>query len=108
MNFIHFFGTRLCFKTAHFYKKLIHLKQSNPALAIGAYTNAENDNSKVFSFYRINNDRKVLVIVNLSNELQKAILQHECKKCICLFGENTIDKNSIELNPYQVAVFEVK
>jgi alpha-amylase len=92
----------------NYYKKLIHLKQSNPALANGAYTNAENDNSKVFSFYRIHNDRKVLVIVNLSNELQKAILHDEYKKYTNLFSENAMHKNEVELKPYQLAVFEVK
>ena len=90
------------------YKKLIKLKQSNPALANGEYANAENDNGKVFSFYRINNGRKVLVVVNLSNELQKAILHDGFKKYTSLFGENTMHKNEVELNPYEVAVFEVK
>ncbi len=92
----------------NYYKKLIHLKQSNPALSSGEYAYAENDNGKVFSFYRINNGRKVLVAVNLSNELQKAILHDGYKKYTSLFGENTTHKNEVELKPFEVAVFEVK
>lgn len=93
----------------NYYKELIKLRQSNPALANGEYANAENDNSKVFSFYRINNDRKVLVVANLSNELQKATLQQQgYKKYISLFGENRILKNVIQLNPYEVFVCDLK
>lgn len=92
----------------NYYKKLISLKQSNPALAKGQYANAVNDNSKVFSFYRVCNDRKILVVVNLSNELQKATLQLEYKKYINLFGESRVHKNVIQLNPYEVFVCELK
>jgi len=81
---------------------------TDAALANGAYSNTENDNGKVFSFYRAGNDGKVLVILNLSGELQKANFTDGYKKYTTLFGNNTIHKKTIELKPYEIAVFEVK
>jgi glycosidase len=92
----------------NFYKKLIRLKQSNAALANGKYTNAENDNNKVFSFYRTYNHIKVLVAVNLSDEKQKTVFRDAYKSYIPMFGKNVVKKKIIVLNPYEVAVFEIK
>ena len=92
----------------NYYKKLIQLKQSNPALANGQYSNAINDNKEVFSFYRKHKNKKVLVVVNLSGTEQTAMFEEVYKKYIPMFGENKIQNSSIHLNPYEIAVFEVK
>ncbi|MBK6826878.1 MAG: alpha-amylase [Chitinophagaceae bacterium] len=91
-----------------FYKQLIRLKKSNPALAGGKYANAVNDNDKVFSFYRTVGKRKVLVVVNLSGDSQKAIFQDKMKKSSPLFGKGIIQNHTIQLNPYEVIVMELK
>lgn len=92
----------------NFYKKLIRLKQSNPALANGTYENAGNSNNKVFSFYRTYNYRKVLVVVNLSDTIQNAAFEEAYKNYAPLFGKNIVRNKSILLTPYEVAVFEIK
>jgi len=92
----------------NYYKKIIQLKQSNPALAQGNYANAKNDNSKVFSFYRTRKNTKVLVAVNLSDETQTATFEQDYNKYIPLFGKSKVQNKNIQLTPYQVAVFEVK
>ncbi len=92
----------------NYYKKLIRLKQSNPALATGKYANAPNDNENVFSFYRIVENRKVLVAVNLSSNTEKAKFEDEHKRYKLLMGTSTIKDQKIELEPYQIAVLEVK
>lgn len=92
----------------NYYKKLIRLKQSNPALANGQYAWAVNNNDKVFSFYRVYENKKVLVIVNLSGEMQKAVFEQGFKKQVNLFGESHWSDRSIELKPYQVTVWEVE
>jgi glycosidase len=71
-----------------YYKKLIHLKQSNPALANGQYALAQNDNPVVFSFYRIYKQHKVLVVVNLSDATQNAVFAKADKKYSLLWGKN--------------------
>ena len=92
----------------NFYKKLIRLKQNNPALANGTYENAGNNNNKVFSFYRTYKYKKVLVAVNLSDEKQNTVFLESYKNYIPLFGKNRVRNKSIQLNPYEVAVFEIK
>jgi len=92
----------------HYYRKLISLKKSNPALANGTYANAGNNNNKMFSFYRTNNHSKVLVVVNLSGEIQNAVFEESYKSYMPLLGKNLIRNKGIQLNPYEVAVFEIK
>ena len=36
----------------NYYKKLVSIKQSNPALEKGTYSSVINDNDKIFRFYR--------------------------------------------------------
>ncbi len=90
------------------YKKIIRLKQSNPALAFGKYAGAINDNDNVFSFYRKFENRKVLVAVNLSGEIQTAKFQKVHSNYMILLGKSKIRNNAIQLSPFEVAVFEVK
>ncbi len=90
------------------YKTLINLKQSNPALALGNYIVAENNNSQVFSFYRTYNEHKLLVVVNLSNEGQTANFAQAQTMSKKLYGESTFTESLIQLRPYEVVVIEVK
>ena len=92
----------------NYYKTMIQLKQSNPALAIGNYANAINNNSKVFSFTRSYNNSKVLVVVNLSNEAQAANFDQDFSKSAFIYGNATFNNKSLQLKPYQVSVFEIK
>jgi len=92
----------------NYYKTMIKLKQSNPALALGSYANVINDNSKVFSFLRTYNQHKVLVLVNLSNELQTANFEKISTKGAPLFGKAKFNQNQVALNPYEVVVVEMK
>ena len=91
-----------------YYKKLIRLKQSHPALANGAYQHAINDNDHVFSFYRTNTNRKVLVAVNLSGEVQTSRFKDVYKNETLLFGNSNLYDNMIQLKPYDVVVFQIK
>ncbi|MEI7587511.1 alpha-amylase family glycosyl hydrolase [Runella sp.] len=91
----------------NYYKKLIRLKQSKPALAKGQYENAENNNPEVFSFYRIYKNERVLVVVNLSNALQQVTLRQARKRYRQLFGSSQIMDESVALKPYEVIVCEI-
>jgi glycosidase len=92
----------------NYYKTMIQLRQSNEGLAKGVYANAQNNNSKMFSFYRTYKSQKVLVAVNLSNETQIATFEKDFGKCNTLFGKSKIENKALQLNPYEVAVFEIK
>ena len=92
----------------NYYKKMIHLKQSNAALAQGKYTNLSNNNSHIFSFIRTYKNEKLLVAVNLSNETQQGIFQQDYEKSVSLFGKSRFNKATLQMTPYEVVVFKVK
>ncbi len=100
----------------HYYKKLIHLRKSNDALASGAYQTVQNDNDSVFSFLRNHEGHKALVVVSLSSVPTKAILNTKTilnnEKLNLLWGKDSIiNENgivSIQLSPYSVNVFELQ
>ena len=91
-----------------FYKKTIELKQSHSALATGAYQNAPNNNPNVLSFYRVNQDQKVLVVFNLSDEKQVVRMNDEIKKARNLLHRKLTFEQEMMLDPYQFTVWQVK
>ena len=48
------------------------------------------------------------MVVNLSDEIKTTKFEQVYKKYLPLFGKRNIQNNVIVLNPYQVAVFEIK
>lgn len=91
----------------NYYKNCIAVKQSNAALSLGNYQNVKNNNQQVFSFYRIYNNQKVLVVANLSSEIQKVVLTKENRAYTKLFGKSNFSDVTIELPPFDISVFEI-
>ena len=89
------------------YKKTIQLKHSNAAIATGNYENASNNNEKVISFYRYNDQEKVLVVINLTDEQQVVRLHQFVKKPISLLDNKTTFENELSLKPYEITVWKV-
>ena len=77
----------------NYYKKIIQIRQNNPALSNGSYANAANNNDKVFSFIRAYASEKVLVVANLSGETQKATLKNGVKKYTRIYGSCNIEQS---------------
>ena len=90
-----------------FYKKTIQLKQSQSALATGTYQNAPNNNPKVFSFYRVNQDQKVLVVFNLSDEKQVVRMVDNIHRAKSLLAKKDKFEKELTLLPYQFTVWKV-
>ena len=87
---------------------MIALKQSNVALAIGSYENVPNENQHVFSFYRIQGRKKVLVVANLCPENQQVLFKQDFKKATNLLDKKIPFEKQLNLLPYEVQVWEVK
>jgi alpha-amylase len=58
----------------NFYRKVIALRKSNEAISLGAYKTIDNDNDSVLTFMRSFQNKKVLVVVNLSASIQSATI----------------------------------
>jgi glycosidase len=98
----------------NFYKSLIHLRQSTPALVNGAYQGLSNDNEKVLSFLRTGT-RKVCVVINLSDQTQNALIDLSKNKVTSvsqLWGKEKAaisgSNMSISVSPYGIDVFELE
>ncbi|MBS1950378.1 MAG: hypothetical protein OJF59_000297 [Cytophagales bacterium] len=99
----------------NYYKKMIQLKKSYPALAQGKYQDVENDNNKIFSFLRYTHTEKCLVVVNLSDKPQQTIISSGNEKFktakSLLSNENLklINNESLSLAmpPYGVQVYKL-
>lgn len=91
-----------------FYKQTIALKQSQSAIATGTYQNVPNNNPNVLSFYRVNQDQKVLVVFNLSDERQVVRLNDEIKKARNLLRRKQKFEQEMILEPYQFMVWQVR
>ena len=53
-------------------------------------------------------NQKVLVAVNLSNEKQKGIFEQNFESANLLFGKSKFNMATLQLDPYEVAVFKLK
>ena len=100
----------------NFYKTMIHLRQSNPALIFGKYQTLTNDNDNVFSFVR-KEKNVVCVTVNLSDRPQRAAIHlleidRPVKSLIQLLGKEngkiSGKKLILDLPAYGIEVWEIK
>jgi glycosidase len=94
----------------NYYKRLIRLRQSNAALAFGKYEDTENNNPNVYSFYRVFKGEKVLVAVNLSNQLQHVQLLDKDQKFRIIYGLNPhkAGQHQLTLKPFEFIVLALK
>jgi alpha-amylase len=100
----------------NFYRKMIHLRQSNAALSNGSYQTLPNDNNNVLSFLR-KEKNTVCVMINLSDQMQKAVLDLsitnvKVKGLAQLWGKKIgkISGNSISISlpAFSIQVLEIR
>ncbi|MGX7013230.1 glycoside hydrolase family 13 protein [Vagococcus silagei] len=90
------------------YQKLIQLRKSEPLVIWGDYALLEDTEDKVFAYTRTDNNKQILVVVNLSNEVQNFTSDYEIKETWIknMAAPNTL--KNISLQPWQAFVVEVK
>jgi alpha-amylase len=100
----------------NFYKRVIRLRQSTPALIKGAYQTLINDNDNVLSFSR-EKGSVVFVVINLSDRSQHASinlpqLEKPTKEIIHLFGQEKGKVSGqqfvLSLRAYSIDVWELR
>ena len=100
------------YQRADFYKLLLNLRKENSALASNAAmirvkTKADD---KVFAFIRQSQDKKVLVVLNLSKDkvnttLQNALVAGEAKELFSNATEKLKDGSKISVKPWGYKVY---
>jgi len=94
----------------HFYKILLRLRKLNPALQTGNYETASNNNEHVFSFFRHTKNQRLLIVINLSEQNQEALIelaQFNNLSSLLVKNKTQPTKNAIILQPYEVQVWKV-
>lgn len=98
----------------NFYREMISLRRSNPALIWGTYKTLNNNNDQVYSFQRSAGPKKVVVAVNLSQKVQNVAIKLTGKEKTLsrIHGvvKAAIDSSAVKVNmpPYGVEVWSVK
>jgi len=93
----------------NFYRKIISLRKSTPLITYGTYKNLDNDNDKVFSFERYDGNKKVIVVVNLSDKEQDAVIGADGKNAKDLYGIRPVFNSkgaTVSLPAYGISVWE--
>jgi glycosidase len=102
------------FMMAPFYKILLDLRKSNPALAANAsYHRLATNNQNVFAYVRQNGKHKVVVVLNFSSSLQLVKIKDKAQsgKPFDIFSkvnEPVNPNRNIALDPWGYVVYDYK
>ena len=89
------------------YKKLISLRKNNDWLIEADYE-LINSEEKVFAYYRKYNNEKYLIVVNLSDEIQKFDIQSEYEDIVIANTDIEEIKKSGKLSPWDAFCLKLK
>ena len=95
-----------------FYKQVLELRHTNPALLEGNYTPINENNPSVLSYLRLHNNAGVVVALNMSSTPQKVTLDLKrngftSAKKLVSSGVSTMRAGTVSLPPYGVFIGEL-
>jgi len=89
----------------NFFKQIINIRKSNPALQHGDFTPIVNDPRFIMAYQRKFEDEKVVVVLNFSSrELDFELPEGDWRS---LFDEQ-ISSGKVKLEPYQISLFKAQ
>lgn len=95
----------------NFYKKMIEIRtfsKYKDILTFGTFQEVENVSENIISYYRQNNNEKLQVIINLSNQSNQINVEKNDFKVIMHNYEKVVNNNQIiNLKPYEAILIEL-
>ena len=92
-----------------FYKDLIQLKKSDEVYTYGQFNLVDEDNPNLFAYTRTLNNKKVLVVGNLTDQVSKLnvpyLIENEQQVMLHNYSSHVIDFDKIQ--PYEAFVIKV-
>lgn len=92
-----------------FYKDLIQLKKSDEVYTYGQFNLVDEDNPKLFAYTRTLNNKKILVVGNLTDQVSKLnvpyLIENEQQVMLHNYSSHVIDFDKIQ--PYEAFVIKV-
>ncbi|MCB0476368.1 MAG: alpha-glucosidase C-terminal domain-containing protein, partial [Flavobacteriaceae bacterium] len=95
----------------NFFRKMTRLRNENPVLVYGDYKLLAETHPTVYAYTRTLGDVQMLVLLNFSetnSKLQLPELESVAKIVINNYDDVLIGDDSIQLQPYQAVIFEIK
>jgi glycosidase len=89
------------------YKDLIKTRNDNSALQRGSISRLQTANQGIVAFFRYSNDQAALVIINLTNEMQRIPTPRGIdgfEMAYSNYGVFKINQNEISLQPYSIFI----
>ena len=93
-----------------FYKKLLHLRKSeeyNEVFTYGKFNDFIKEQKNVFVYSRETENKKVLVVTNMRDNVEKIELDINIKKTLLSNYDREYNSNTISLLPYEALVLEI-
>ena len=98
--------------TLNYFRKMVKLRKALPELVYGAYTLLDENNKQVYAYSRILGDKKVLVVMNFSNEETEFNLPKSIGKVGDVLINNLSDykmsDGKFDLKPWQAIIVRIK
>ena len=92
----------------NYFKKMVRLRKSLPALVYGKYTLLDNDNPSVYCYSRQLKGQKILVLLNFKSQNAFTKTGLDLKNARVLIGNYPDPSLTGELRPYEAVVMEIK
>ncbi|MGA7218008.1 MAG: alpha-glucosidase [Candidatus Sulfotelmatobacter sp.] len=95
-----------------FYKRVLQLRHTKPALLDGSYAAINQDDANVLSYLRVYKDQGMVVALNMSGAPQKIKLEltgngFSSAKGVLATGKSEANGNVVSLDPYGVFIGEL-
>ena len=90
----------------NYFRKLVKLRKSSPALIYGKYTLLDKDNPDVYAYTRELDGKKMLVVLNFRDKPASAKVALDLSKAKLVVGNYPSPPRGTELRPYEAAVWE--
>lgn len=93
------------------FRKMTEVRKDNPVLVYGNYELLEKDHPTIYAFTRTLDDEKMLVMLNFSEEkssIEIPKITDFSSTIINNYNKLLVDKNKVNLLPYQAVILKIK
>ena len=91
----------------NYYRKLLRVRKSTPALSDGDYTPLSKESDEYFAFLRTTDEQTLLVVLNYSTERQEIKYDLPQKSAQIIFSSIKREKSEESARQFTVGAFEV-
>ncbi len=91
----------------NFYRRMLNVRRQNPVLQTGEYKEITTESKDILSYCRSNEDQTLLVVLNMSPEIQRFRLPFKVKQILINTMKNWVHIEDPEptLQPYQGVIY---